>query len=102
MNGQKNNKERMIFEGRIHTGVMQDKYPPRRITARLTQPATATVVADLTPRVSTKENRSENIYTAAADNRPKHHGSETRQTVQISSRVKLAINPDIPDEAPNR
>ena len=95
MNSQKTNKERKIFEGRIHTGVMQDKYPPRRITARLTQPATATVVADLTPRVSTKENRSENIYTAAADNRPKHHGSETRRTLQISARVKPAVKSEV-------
>lgn len=48
----------MIFEGKIHTGVMQDKYPPGRISAASREPATATVVADLNPRVNTKQDRS--------------------------------------------
>ena len=74
---------------------MQDKYLPTRITAGLHQPAAATVVADLTPRVFTKEVRSQNQTSQTADNRPKHHGSETRQTQQISARVKSAIKLEV-------
>lgn len=95
MNSQKNNKERKIFEGRIHTGVMQDKYPPGRITARPKQPATAAVVADLNPCVNKKQDRSQNPNTQPADNRRKHHGSETRQTQQISSRVSPSIKSEV-------
>jgi hypothetical protein len=91
MNSRKAQEEGKIFEGKIHTGVMQDKYPPGRITAGLHQPATATLVADLTPRVSTKEARTQNETSQTAGYRPKHHGSETRQTQQISARVKSAI-----------
>jgi hypothetical protein len=57
MNSQKYQKEIKIFEGKTHTGVMQDKYPPGRITAGMKQPATATVVADFNPRVSTSPHR---------------------------------------------
>jgi hypothetical protein len=95
MNSQKDQEERKIFEGRIHTGVMQDKYPPGRITAGSDKPATATVVADLTPRVSTKQARSQNQTSPHADNRPKHHGSETRQTLQIAGRVSPAVKSEI-------
>ena len=95
MNSEKAQKERRIFEGRIHTVVMQDKYPPGRITARLREPATATVVADLNPRVSTNASRSQNAPASAADIRPKHHGSETRQIVQIAGRVKPAVRSEV-------
>jgi hypothetical protein len=74
---------------------MQDKYPPGRITAGSSQPATATVVADLTPRVSTKQARSQNQTSPHADNRPKHHGSETRRTLQIAGRVSPAVKSEI-------
>jgi hypothetical protein len=46
--------------------VLQDKYPPRRITADSPQPVTAN---------------------PTAENRPKHHGSEKRQTVGMGARV---------------
>jgi hypothetical protein len=95
MNSQKDQKERKVFEGKIHTGVMQDKYPPGRITAGLAEPATATVVADLTPRVGTKTSRTQNPAGQPADNRPKHHGSETRKTHQISGRVKPHIKSEV-------
>src|SRR5512132_1848194 len=85
----------MIFEGKTHTGVMQDKYLPRRISAGMKEPATATVVADLNPRVSTNSNRAQNSAQSQADDRPKHHGSETRQSVQISSRVKPNIKSEV-------
>ena len=39
-------KEKRIFDTKNHTGVMQDKYPPGRITAGMSEPATATLVAD--------------------------------------------------------
>ena len=74
---------------------MQDKYPPGRISAGTEKSATATVVADLTPRVSTKGLRSQNSTPDPADHRPKHHGSETRQTQQISGRVKPAIKSEV-------
>jgi hypothetical protein len=95
MNSRKDQKERKIFEGKIHTGVMQDKYPPERISAGMRLPATATVVADLTPRVSTSFNRTQNNTSQTADNRQKHHGSETRQTLQVSGRVSPAIKAEI-------
>jgi hypothetical protein len=95
MNSQKDQKERRIFERKTHTGVMQDKYPPGRITARLRQSASATVVADLNPRVSTSPDRLQNTHTSPADTRPKHHGSETRQTVQIAGRVSPALKSEV-------
>lgn len=88
-------KKQIVFDGKVHTGVMQDKYPPGRISARLSEPATATVVADLTPRVSTKDLRPHNPTASAADSRPKHHGSETRQTQQIAGRVKPAVKSEV-------
>jgi hypothetical protein len=36
--------------------------------------------------VNTEKNRSQSLYPFPADNRQKHHGSETRQTVQIAGR----------------
>jgi hypothetical protein len=95
MNSQKDEKERRIFEGKTHTGVMQDKYPPGRISAGMRQPATATVVADLNPLLSTNTSRSQNTHASAADMRQKHHGSETRQTVQIAGRVKPAVKSEV-------
>lgn len=90
-----NQKEKKIFDTKNHTGVMQDKYPPGRITAGMIQPATATVVADLNPRVNTNPHRSQNAPASAADIRPKHHGSETRQTLQIAGRVSPALKSEV-------
>jgi hypothetical protein len=95
MNSQKDQKEGMIFEGRIHTGVMQDKYPPGRISAASEEPATATVVADLNPRVSKNTTRSQNLNPFPADDRPKHHGSEKRQTVQVAGRVSPGLKTEV-------
>jgi hypothetical protein len=63
-----------IFDAITHAGVMQDKYPPRRIKAASGEPATAS-----TP----------------ADNRPNHHGSEKRQTQQIAGRVLPHIKSEV-------
>jgi hypothetical protein len=53
---------------------MQDKYPPMRMKAASPEPATAS-----TP----------------ADNRPRHHGSEKRQTQQIAGRVLPHIKSEV-------
>jgi hypothetical protein len=63
-----------IFDAEAHAGVMQDKYPPRRIKAASGEPAAAS-----TP----------------ADNRPHHHGSEKRQTQQIAGRVLPHIKSEV-------
>ena len=63
-----------IFDAEAHAGVMQDKYPPRRIKAASVEPATASM---------------------PADNRPSHHGSEKRQTQQISGRVLPHIKSEV-------
>jgi hypothetical protein len=63
-----------IFNRSAYTGVRQDKYPPGRIKVVSDEPLTAT-----TP----------------ADNRPNHHGSETRQTQQIAGRVPPPIKSEI-------
>src|SRR5512132_3684993 len=88
-------KEKKIFDTKNHTGVMQDKYPPARITTGMKQPATATVVVDFNPRVSTSPDRLQNTHTSPADTRQKHHGSETRQTLQIAGRVSPAIKSEV-------
>jgi hypothetical protein len=92
MNSQKTGT---VFKKQTYTGVMQDKYPPGRITAGMTEPATATLVADFNPRVSTNPHRSQNAPASAADIRPKHHGSETRRTVQIAGRVSPAVKSEL-------
>src|SRR5437016_1205468 len=63
-----------IFEAEAHAGVMQDKYPPRRIKAVSGEPATASTPADI---------------------RPSHHGSEKRQTQQIAGRVLPHIKSEV-------
>jgi hypothetical protein len=45
--------------------------------------------------VSTSPDRLQNTHTSAADTRQKHHGSETRQTVQIAGRVKPAVKSEV-------
>jgi hypothetical protein len=92
MNSQKTGT---VFNKQTYTGVMQDKYPLTRITAGSRQPATATLVADLTPRVDTNSSRTQNPNGQPADNRPQHHGSETRQTLQIAGRVKPAVKSEV-------
>jgi hypothetical protein len=45
--------------------------------------------------VNTNPHRSQNAPASAADIRPKHHGSETRQTLQIAGRVKPAVKSEV-------
>jgi len=67
----------------INAGVRQDKYPPGRIDVFSDQPQSAaapTKSANTAPLPSNPP----------ADIRPKHHGSETRQTAQIAGRAPFA------------
>src|SRR5207248_10978993 len=67
-------KPQEVFNTITNAGVMQDKYPPRRIKAASGEPATASI---------------------PADNRPHHHGSEKRQTQQIAGRVLPHIKSEV-------
>jgi hypothetical protein len=63
-----------------NAGVRQDKYPPRRIDGASDQPQSAEIPPESAGRAEFSPN-------PPADNRPKHHGSETRQTTQIWGRA---------------
>ena len=63
-----------------NAGVVQDKYPPRRIEGASDQPRSAAAPTESAKKASPPPN-------PPADNRPKHHGSETRQTAQIAGRA---------------
>ena len=63
-----------------HRGVRQDKQPPWRLPAKREQPAIT-----YPPAEGNKQGRA-TAATNAVD-RPKHHGSETRQTEQVTGRV---------------
>jgi hypothetical protein len=72
--------QEIFFKGTHGVG-RQDKKPPGRFRVGLSQPLTAT-----TDPVSAKD---------LPENRPKHHGSETRQTEQISGRVPFHIKTEV-------
>ena len=82
--------EREIFKRQTHGGVVQDKQPPGRLTAKRGQPATAEHTA-----VGSKGGSATGVATApeyngetqSAVDRPTHHGSETRRTEQVTGRV---------------
>jgi hypothetical protein len=63
-----------------NAGVVQDKYPPGRIGVASDQPRSAD---------TSTESASNGVFppNPPADTRPKHHGSETRQTAQIAGRA---------------
>jgi hypothetical protein len=71
-----------------NAGVRQDKYPPGRIDVFSDQPQSAA-----TPPISAKS--APPPANPLADNRPKHHGSESRQTAQIWGRAPLATKAKI-------
>jgi hypothetical protein len=88
MNGEFFLQEGNIFEGKTNAGVWQDKQPPGRLTARREEPATAA-----SPAVGSREGSKAGSATATAPavDRPTHHGSETRQTDQVTGRVPRHI-----------
>jgi hypothetical protein len=71
-----------------NAGVRQDKYPPGRIGVASVQPQSA----ELPPKSAKNTSPPPN---PPADNRPKHHGSETRQTAQIWGGAPLATKAKI-------
>ena len=71
-----------------NAGVVQDKYPPGRIDVFSDQPQSAAA-----PPISAKT--APPPAKPPADNRPTHHGSETRQTAQIWGRAPLATKAKI-------
>ena len=71
-----------------NAGVAQDKYPPGRIDGASYPPQSAQVPPESAKNTSVPPN-------PPADNRPKHHGSETRQTAQIWGRAPLATKAKI-------
>ena len=77
-------KAQEIFLKPTNAGVMQDKQPPRRLAADSGEPATAS-----TPAVGSKEGSA--TATTPAVDRKMHHGSETRQTEQVTGRVPRHI-----------
>ena len=78
MNGGQLLKTGSIFEKQAYAGVMQDKAPQARYTTASEQP-----------------------YTAGEDavDKPKQHGSETRQTAHTSSRLPLHIKAGLLERA---
>jgi hypothetical protein len=67
---------------------VQDKYPPGRIQRASVQPQSATTQQESATTAAQKPN-------PPADNRPKHHGSETRKTAQIAGRAPFATKAKI-------
>ena len=63
-----------------NAGVGQDKYPPGRIDVFSDQPQSAAAPTKSAKTAPPPAN-------PPADTRPKHHGSETRQTAQIAGRA---------------
>jgi hypothetical protein len=63
-----------------NAGVRQDKYPPGRIDVFSDQPQSAAASPESASNAGFPPH-------PPADNRPKHHGSETRQTAQIAGRA---------------
>ena len=77
-----------VFQRRPHGGVVQDNKPPRRFTAASSEPVAATtqaVTATIQPVT----------VIPSADNRSKHHGSETRQLELIAGRVPPHIKSEV-------
>jgi hypothetical protein len=70
-----------IFLKVANARVGQDKKPPGRLSAGMSQPQTA----------ATDSITAKNL----PQNRPTHHGSETRQTAYIASRVPIPVKTEI-------
>ena len=93
---QNQNKTQNEQEG--YTIMWQDKQPPRRLGSASVQPATASDRA-----VGNKEGRAtanEHIAdTPPGLTSPTHHGSETRQTTQVTGRVAYHIKTKLLEKA---
>jgi hypothetical protein len=80
VNGGQLGKTGNIFENSAYAGVVQDKQPPGRLTARRGEPATAENRA-----VGNKGGEATAIGRTV--DHPTRHGSETRRTEQVTGRV---------------
>ena len=84
-----------IFEGKRSTRWWQDKQPPGRLESASAQPATAG-----NPAVGSKEGSATATQPISpAGNRPTHHGSEMRQTGQVTGRVPYHIKSKLLEKA---
>ena len=97
---QNQNKTQNEQEG--YTILWQDKQPPGRLGSASSQPATAN-----DPAVGNKEGRAtagvaaneHNADTPPGFAGPTHHGSETRQTTQVTGRVAYHIKTKLLEKA---
>src|SRR5262245_30318479 len=81
-------QEQEIFQLQTNAGVGQDKKPPRRLTTGMSEPVAATGASETATHHAF-------IVLDMADNRQKHHGSETRQSALIAGRVPLHIKAEV-------
>jgi hypothetical protein len=77
-----------IFLKGTHGVGRQDKKPPGRFDGEVSQPPTAMPM----PQTARETLQRTPVV---ADDRPKHHGSETRQTALIAGRVPIPIKTEI-------
>jgi hypothetical protein len=69
-------KPQRIFQAKAYAGVMQDKDAPRRIYAGSSEPVSPSIPAPISKK-------------------PKHHGSNKRQTVEVAGYVKPFIRAEL-------
>jgi hypothetical protein len=98
MNRGEPQKTGIIFERQVtYAGVMQDKKPPRRLTAGMWQPVTARETGEtasnqsctrkdgIVPPTEMAVNRQ--TESSPLDTSAKHHGSENRQLALVAGRI---------------
>jgi len=92
------NQNKTQKDQEVYTILWQDKQPPGRLGSASSQPATAN-----DPAVGNKEGRAtahEHIAdTPPGPQGPTHHGSETRQTTQVTGRVAHHIKTKLLEKA---
>jgi len=98
-NYQNQNKTENEQEG--YTILWQDKQPPRRLGVASVQPATATgpAVGIIGGRATASAPVNEHIPDPPEHDGPTHHGSETRQTTQVTGRVAYHIKSKLLEKA---
>jgi hypothetical protein len=74
-----NSQKPVIFEAKANAGVMQDKRTPRRLSSVSGEPLSARGVAF--------QRQEHKIDMTPALERPKHHGSQTRQLIPVTGCV---------------
>src|SRR5262245_24564646 len=85
-----------------HKVSILSKQPPRRLGSASVQPATATgpAVGNIGGRATANATANEQITdTPPGPGGPTHHGSETRQTTQVTGRVAYHIKSKLLEKA---